>query len=186
MLDMSDCQIPCLVKIKEGTINFENQPIKQQVKRLLAKPWNYHIKRFLRRIRKAQSGSYVSNKKGSAISGSGARLTAGDWVRVRSNEEIKATLDNWNELRGCAFLANMWQYCGTTQQVMISMKRFLDERDYKVKKCNGVILLNGVMCEGTPVFGSCDRRCHYFWREEWLEQICPPDGSKTSNLTLGA
>lgn len=186
MLDTSDCQIPCLTKITEGTIYFENQSIKQQVKRLLAKPWNYHIKKFIRRIQKAQSRSYAPYEKLAAPPVSGARLAAGDWVRVRTKDEIKATLDNWNELRGCAFLANMWQYCGTSQQVLVSMKRFLDERDYKIKKCNGVILLNGVMCEGTPVFGRCDRRCHFFWREEWLEQICAPDGSKTSNLTLDA
>jgi len=40
-----------------------------------------------------------------------------------------------------------------------------------VKKVKGVVLLDGVICRGTPAFGRCDRCCHLFWREEWLEKI---------------
>lgn len=100
-----------------------------------------------------------------------ASLSVGDWVRVRSEEEIRATLDRWHELQGCAFLEYMWQYCGSTQQVLQVMERFLDERDYKVKKVKGVVLLKDVICHGTPVFGRCDRCCHLFWRVEWLEKL---------------
>ena len=97
-------------------------------------------------------------------------------MQVRSREEIEATLDRWKELKGCAFLEYMWPYCGTTQRVLQTMERFLDERDYKVKKVKGLVLLEGVICHGTPVFGRCDRGCHLFWREEWLEKI---DGQPT-------
>jgi hypothetical protein len=177
MPDLTNCQIPCLPKIAQGTIYYENLPLKLQIKRLFAKPWNYHIKKFLRKIQKKGSGNRIPDQSypvGRTTPEPGTRLAAGDWVRVRSQEEIQATLDNWNELRGCAFLTYMWQYCGTNQQVLVSMARFLDERDYKVKKCNGIILLKDVMCEGTPVFGQCDRRCHLFWREEWLEKVSSP------------
>jgi hypothetical protein len=64
----------------------------------------------------------------------------------------------------------MYQYCGTQQRVRKSMQRFLDERDYKVKKVRGVILLENVICNGTAAFGACDRCCFLFWREEWLEK----------------
>ncbi len=64
--------------------------------------------------------------------------------------------------------------CGTTQRVLQPMERFLDERDYKVKKVKGLVLLAGVICRGTPVFGRCDRCCHLFWRQEWLEKIESP------------
>ena len=189
MDDLSGWQIPCLLKIADGTILIEKQPLKQQLKRLLAKPWNYHIKNYLKKFQKAKTRKSTLNTFQNAVTLTtdiNLRLSAGDWARVRSREEIQATLDNWNELKGCAFLDNMWPYCGTTQQVLVSMKRFLDERDYKVKKCNGIILLKDVMCEGTPVFGKCDRCCHYFWREEWLEKIHTPDGKNGSNLTLDA
>ena len=48
---------------------------------------------------------------------------------------------------------------------------FMDERDYKLKKARGVILLENLICNGTPTFGKCDRCCFLFWREEWLEKI---------------
>ena len=99
------------------------------------------------------------------------KLNTGDWVRVRSWEEIQPMLDPFKETRGCAFLEDMRQYCGTKQRVLKSMERFLDERDYKVKKVRGVILLENVICNGTPTFGKCDRCCFLFWREEWLEKI---------------
>jgi hypothetical protein len=95
---------------------------------------------------------------------------AGDLVRVRAREEIDSTLDPFKELRGCAFLPDMYQYCGTRQRVLKSMTQFLDERDYKLKKVHGVILLENVVCNGTPAFGACDRCCFLFWREEWLEK----------------
>ncbi len=98
-------------------------------------------------------------------------LQAGDWVRVRSLEEIEATLNHWRQLRGCTFIPEMAAYCGTTQRVLKRVERFVDERDLRVKTSKGIVLLEGVMCKGTADFGSCDRSCLYFWREEWLEKI---------------
>jgi len=99
-----------------------------------------------------------------------ARLNAGDWVRVRSREEIEATLNHWGQLKGCSFMPEMAQYCGTTQRVLKRMERFVDERDLRAKKVRGIALLEGLRCEGTAEFGRCDRARLYFWREEWLER----------------
>ena len=101
-------------------------------------------------------------------------LIPGVRVRVRSLEEIQNTLNSFKELKGCAFLEDMKQYCGTEQCVLKVMERFLDERDYQVKKAKGIVLLEGIYCQGTPVFGRCDRSCLSFWREEWLEKIEEP------------
>jgi hypothetical protein len=102
------------------------------------------------------------------------QLQAGDWVRVRSLDEIQATLNHWRQLRGCAFMPEMGQYCGTTQRVLKAMRRFVDERDLRVKRSSGILLLEGVMCQGAADFGSCDRSCFYFWRVEWLEKVAAP------------
>lgn len=96
---------------------------------------------------------------------------SGDWVRVRSFKDIQNTLNPFKELKGCAFLEEMKQYCGSEQRILKVMERFLDERDYQVKKTRGIVLLEGIYCQGTPVFGRCDRSCLLFWREEWLEKI---------------
>jgi hypothetical protein len=177
MQNLDGCQIPCLPKVARGAADFGPQPWKLRLKRSLARPWNYHVKKWLKRyspyffkletrLQPAQDAPSASQ-----VITPAAPLVAGDWVRVRSREEIQATLDRWQELKGCAFLDNMWEYCDTAQRVLQPMERFLDERDYKVKKCRGIVLLEGVICRGTPVFGQCDRCCHLFWREEWLEKI---------------
>ena len=44
-------------------------------------------------------------------------LGAGDWVEVRSKEEIFATLDENGHLEGLPFMPQMTQYCGQRFQV---------------------------------------------------------------------
>lgn len=102
-------------------------------------------------------------------------LKPGDLVRVKSEKEIRMTLNRWNQLQGCGFMEEMRPYCGTTQRVLKRVERFLDERDYLVKKCKGIVLLEDVLCQGMKDFGRCDRSCHIFWREEWLEKVRPAD-----------
>jgi hypothetical protein len=180
MEDFNGCQIPNLRKFAEGKADFEPQPFSKRFKRALAKPWNYHIKRYIKRwytlfkrwfskIEQKNNNSVASEVKSEVV-----HLQTGDWVRVRSLEEIQETLNPFKELKGCAFLEDMKQYCGTRQRVFKVMERFLDERDYKVKKTKGIVLLEGVFCQGTPVFGRCDRSCLSFWREEWLEKLIEP------------
>jgi hypothetical protein len=98
-------------------------------------------------------------------------LNAGDLVRVRPREEIQATLDRWDSFKGCAFLEEMAHYCGTIQRVLKRVERFMDERDYRMRKAIGIILLNGVICSWTGMRGRYDRSCFFFWREEWLEKL---------------
>jgi len=179
MENMTGCQLPNIPNLAVGLAQVEAQPLFIRLKRSLAGPWNYYVKRWIKQVYRI----YTHRTRQSALdrqSGQSAetvkpdqteRLTAGDRVRVRSWEEIQALLDPFKETRGCAFLEDMREYCGTQQRVLKSMERFLDERDYKVKKVNGVILLENVICNGTPAFGKCDRSCFLFWREEWLEKI---------------
>lgn len=107
------------------------------------------------------------------------RLNAGDLVRVRSRKEIQATLDRWRSLKGCGFLDEMAGYCGTNQRVLKRVERFIDERDYRLKKASGIVLLDGLLCSGTGTTGRCDRACFFFWREEWLEKLDEPAGPKS-------
>jgi len=99
-------------------------------------------------------------------------LKTGDMVRVKSKEEIEETLNHLRRLKGCSFMEiEMEPYLNTKQRVYKHMERFVDERELKVKKSKGLILLDGVICPGTTEFGRCDRSCLLFWREEWLEKI---------------
>ena len=85
--------------------------------------------------------------------------------------EIRITLNQVNELQGCSYIIEMGQYCNTTQQVLKPINRLVDERDLRVLRPKGVVILEGVTCKGGEFWGECDRECYYFWREEWLEKI---------------
>jgi hypothetical protein len=178
MENLNGCQLPCLPNISEGKAIFEPQPFDKRLKRRLARIWNYHVKKTLRKYYSQFTtlNSKMSVKESEAVNSKAdpiiKHMEAGDLVRVRSLEEIQATLNPFKELKGCAFLEEMKQYCNTQQRVFKVLERFLDERDYEVKKTKGIVLLDGIYCQGTPVFGRCDRSCLLFWREEWLERIC--------------
>lgn len=161
-----ECQIHYLDQMSEklGSMEIAWQ-LRHRLKRVL--------KRRLRYVRNwfSRSGGAISLAAGTEGRAAGQDLVAGQRVRVKSREEIKATLDNWGYLKGCGFMEEMWPYCGTEQRVLKSVWSFLDERDYRVKKVRGIFILEGLHCQGTIDYGRCDRNCFYFWREEWLEKI---------------
>jgi len=160
------CQIQCLDQLAEPTRTFEILwQRRKRAKRIIKRRWEYLSNSIFGIIHEKDGG------KGLEGGLSGNTLVPGDLVRVRSKEEIQSTLDRWNQLKGCGFMEEMMPYCGTRQRVYKRVKRFLDERDYLLKKCTGIVILEGVFCEGTKDFGSCDRSCFFFWREEWLERI---------------
>lgn len=68
-------------------------------------------------------------------------------------------------------MEEMRPFCDTTQRVLKRVEKFLDERDYLIKRTKGIVLLDGVICIGTGDFGPCDRSCFFFWREEWLKKM---------------
>ena len=98
-------------------------------------------------------------------------LRTGDMVRIRSLNEIQASLDSHGRIKGCRFMPEMEPYCGTIQRVFKPVERFINESDYTIRKARGLVLLENVYCQGVAEAGRCDRSCFYFWRTEWLEYI---------------
>jgi hypothetical protein len=153
--------------------------IKLIVRRRLSPRWERQFKRSTNRwVNWLYAKLGKPTRPVHAAAAGAAPLQTGDLVRVRSVAEVDATLNHWRQLRGCTFMPEMRQYCGTTQRVLKRLERFVDERDLRVKKSSGVVLLQNVICQGTMDFGRCDRSCFLFWREEWLEKLPPnaPDG----------
>lgn len=172
-----NCQIPCIPGLAEGNAEVPPESIARRLRLVLRRSLGPHrvqafktksnriIDRFLQITRRSNRSASVDT----VVKASGLR--AGDMVRVRTREEIEATLNHWGQLKGCMFMPEMLPYCGTTQRVLRRVERFVDERDYRVKRCKGIVFLEGLHCQGTSDFGRCDRMCLYFWREEWLEKI---------------
>lgn len=180
-----ECQVPCLVNMSEGLADLGPRPLRKRlgtvVRRYLSPNARQRIKRVSNRfLDRLHSGNGTTGSSSSLATGTPVPpLKAGDLVRVRSREEIKTTLDHWGAVKGCSFMPEMWPYCDTPQRVLKPMDRFFDERDYKLRRTRGIILLEKTICEGTALFGRCDRACFFFWREEWLEKVeavSPSDG----------
>jgi hypothetical protein len=175
-----DCQIPSLQSVQTGLAELPPQSLLRRLKLLVRRRMTPSQERTFKRRTNNLLNRFSFIPGGEVkpaepvVNHAAQSLQAGDWVRVRSIDEIQATLNHWRQRKGCTFMPEMAQYCSTTQRVLKPMLRFVDERDLKVKRSSGIILLDGVMCQGTAEFGSCDRSCFYFWREEWLEKI---DGS---------
>ena len=160
-----ECQIHCLNRMArpQGAAGVLWQR-RNRLRRIFRRRWKYVMHRLGEAIGARRT---VSRDAVKGLTSEGLR--PGQVVRVRSKEEIRATLNRWDQLKGCSFTDEMWAFCGTRQRVLKRVERFLDERDYLVKKCNGLVILDRVMCEGAKDYGACDRSCFFFWREEWLE-----------------
>lgn len=162
----TECQIHGLQQMSEPLGRVESAwQLRNRLRRILKRRLNYALNWFSELAAKRRVASTLE-----ATAAAGG-LQAGDRVRVKSREAIQTTLSRWNELKGCSFMEEMQAYCGTSQRVLKRIEKFLDERTYRIKKCRGIVILEGVMCEGTKDFGACDRCCFFFWREEWLEKI---------------
>lgn len=100
------------------------------------------------------------------------RIRKGDFVRVRSEKEIRATLDRNNKCKGLEFMQAMWRYCGQTHRVIRKLGRIVvDEERLVIGKCKrDIFILEGLFCQGDGgEYKDCDRNCSLLWRSEWLE-----------------
>jgi hypothetical protein len=169
------CQIHSVPHISEGIAETASSSLRQRAKLLLKRSLSPRTKRSLKktynRLLNISRSTKVTDASIQVSPSNVTQLHTGDLIRVRAVEEIKPTLDTFGIYKGCAMMPDMWQYCGTQQRVLKPVEHFVDERDYRLKKTSGIVLLENLMCQGTPDYGRCDRSCYYFWRVEWLEQV---------------
>ena len=97
-------------------------------------------------------------------------LQPGEWVDVKSVEEIRNTLDPAQKNRGLYFDLEMTPYCGTRQRVRSRVSRILDEKTGKMINIPGsCVILEGAVCTGKYHL-SCPRAIFPYWREIWLRR----------------
>src|SRR5579859_6597353 len=102
----------------------------------------------------------------------GSKLSVGDWVEVRSKEEILKTLDSNGEVEGMPFMPEMLAFCGARFRVY--------KRAHKT--CDTVFPVRGrrvfravhldTRCDG-QAHGGCQAGCLLFWKEGWVKPINP-------------
>jgi len=110
-------------------------------------------------------------------------LRAGDWVRVRSKEEILATLDDRATLDDLPFQPEMLAFCGRRMQVAKVAHKTCDN----IEKTGGRSMENAVHLEGGRCDGAahagCQADCVFFWKESWLRR---DDDNAAVTVTAGA
>ena len=102
-------------------------------------------------------------------------LKAGDLVRVKSREEVAATLNREARNRGLSFSPEMVPFCGGTYRVRDRVERLIDEKTGKmIELSRDCLILEGAVCRGVDgcwAFMFCPRGTFPFWREAWLERV---------------
>jgi len=97
-------------------------------------------------------------------------LEPGELVRVKSVEEILATLDRNRKCRGLLWMTGMRKFCGKRYRVLKRVERILLESNGELREMRNTVLLEGALCDGSE-FSKCDRSCFHFWREAWLARV---------------
>jgi hypothetical protein len=100
-------------------------------------------------------------------------LRAGEWVEVRSKQEILATLDPQGRLDGMHFMPEMFQYCGRRFQVFKRAHKTCDVINVTGRSIEAAVHLEDVRCDGGG-HGGCQAACMIFWKEAWLRRADGP------------
>lgn len=97
-------------------------------------------------------------------------MRSGDWVEVRSKEEILRSLDKDGRFEGLPFMPQMFEYCGRRFKVYKRAHKTCDT----VNPVAGRRVANSVhletRCDG-KAYGGCQAACLIFWKEAWLRPV---------------
>jgi len=101
----------------------------------------------------------------------GLSLKAGDWVEVRSREEILSTLDRNSRLDELPFMPQMLQYCGQKLRVRKRAHKVCDTVNATGgRKMSNAVVLEDLRCDG-QAYGGCEMRCLIIWKDAWLKRV---------------
>lgn len=97
-------------------------------------------------------------------------LHVGEWVVVRSQEEILATLDDQGRLEGLPFQAEQLAFCGKRMRVAKSAHKTCDTiHKTGGRRMHNAVHLEGARCDGA-LHGGCQADCVFYWKEAWIKR----------------
>lgn len=113
-------------------------------------------------------------------------LKPGEWVEVKSLQEIQETLDCHGRNRGLHFSPDMAAFCGRRFRVRTRLDKAIMESDGSMRQFVNTVILEGITCECPFTIGGCPRSTFQYWREIWLrrcgEDSVAPHSSDRLNL----
>jgi hypothetical protein len=112
-------------------------------------------------------------------------LCAGDWVEVKSRDEILASLDKDGNLDGMPFMPEMLKYCGRRFRVYKRAHKTCDfSTAMEARRVPSAVHLEGLRCSG-EAHGGCQAQCLLFWKEAWLKPAEDPTASRSARVRAG-
>src|SRR6185503_14881006 len=86
-------------------------------------------------------------------------LRVGEWVEVRSKEEILSTLDKSGQSGALPFMPEMFQYCGQRLKVFKRAHKTCDPvNGLGGRRMENAVHLEGIRCGG-EAHGGCQAGC---------------------------
>lgn len=113
-------------------------------------------------------------------------LEPGEWVQVKTRDEIARTLNPKGRHRGLWFDREMLPHCGRTYRVRGRVTRIVDERTgFMLEMKNDCVTLEGTACSGDLSHGRwfCPRQIYPYWREIWLRRVDPSTEPRSGGCT---
>lgn len=107
------------------------------------------------------------------------RLRIGDRVKVRSREEILATLDEQGSVAGIPLMPEMLRFCGQQFEVWKSVHKTCDETaGGAIRGVANTVHLKETRCDGS-CHGGCQAGCLLFWHQRWLKKVPAAQSAST-------
>jgi hypothetical protein len=105
------------------------------------------------------------------------KLQVGEWVQVKSKDEILRTLDKQGQLQGIPFMPEMFQYCGQSFQIYKRAHKTCDTvNPVRSLRVTDAVHLD-LRCTG-EAHGGCQAACLLFWKTAWLKRLKTPGESQ--------
>ena len=113
-----------------------------------------------------------------------SKLKVGDWVEVRSKDEILSTLDSDGRLDGMPFMPEMFAFCGKRFQVYKRAHKTCDTVfPVRGRRVDRAVHLE-TRCDGSA-HGGCQASCLLFWKDAWLKPVSE-DSPRVKSIPLDA
>jgi hypothetical protein len=129
---------------------------------------------FSRQPRECSAGNFARFRRHllTMLPGSPARLRLwpGEWVKVRSFDEISLTLDSEGQLDGVPFMPEMLRHCGQRYRVFRRIEKihyYFGPVVPHLRRLRDSVLLEELRCNGSG-HGGCQAGCQLIWKESWL------------------
>lgn len=190
------CQLTRLLEFTYGLRWFDPRPVVREVrsgnvglKKALSVVFKAGMNILRRRFGRTPEPHVTGRRDGKTPAGNIPGLKPGDWVVVKSKEEIEQTLNQENRNRGLFFDIEMLPYCGRRMRLLKKVDRIIDDRTGGMRGLpNDCWIIEGAVCTGYQSRNRlfCTRRIYPFWREIWFRKAEDVPGGEDTQVDEAA